>query len=61
MENVCGEKKPYLSTARLESEHLRCMDKAINIFQNKRKMGGDAFSQTYMKKLWEVIDERCYA
>lgn len=57
MEDVCGSKKPYLTTARLENEHTRCMDKAMCIFQNKRKMGGDAFSQTYMKKLCEDMDK----
>ncbi|XP_050589344.1 atlastin isoform X3 [Bombus affinis] len=57
MEDVCGSRKPYLTTARLEAEHTRCMDKAMCIFQNKRKMGGDAFSQTYMKKLCEDMDK----
>lgn len=51
MEDICGTKTPYLTTAQLETQHARCMDKAMCIFQNKRKMGGDAFSQTYMKKL----------
>ncbi|CAK9822247.1 atl [Anthophora retusa] len=56
MDSICGAKKPYLTTQRLNTEHLRCMDKAIHTFQNKRKMGGEAFSQTYMKKLWQDMD-----
>lgn len=55
MEDVCGGKRPFLGTAHLESEHLRCVDKAIHIFQNKRKMGGDEFSLTYMEKLKKVL------
>nr|XP_012144988.1 PREDICTED: atlastin isoform X2 [Megachile rotundata] len=51
MEDVCGGKKPYVATVYLETEHQRCVDKAINMFQNKRKMGGDEFSQMYMRRL----------
>ena len=56
MEDICGTKKPYLTTQRLEDEHARCRDKAIYKFQNKRKMGGESFSQTYTKKLCQVRD-----
>lgn len=54
MEGVCGGAKPFLATAHLESEHNRCVDRALYQFQNKRKMGGDEFSQTYMEKLQKV-------
>ena len=54
MECVCGGSKPFLATAHLESEHHRCVDKALHQFQNKRKMGGDEFSQTYLEKLQKV-------
>ncbi|KAK2582908.1 hypothetical protein KPH14_008975 [Odynerus spinipes] len=57
MENVCGGAKPFLATALLDSEHHRCMDSAISHFQNKRKMGGDEFSQMYMEKLIKDMDE----
>ncbi|CAB0029081.1 unnamed protein product [Trichogramma brassicae] len=57
MENVCGGTKPFLATAHLESEHERCLDKAMNQFQKKRKMGGDEFSQKYLDKLQKDIDE----
>lgn len=51
MENVCGGTKPFLATAHLESEHNRCVESALRQFQNKRKMGGEEFSQIYMEKL----------
>lgn len=51
MESVCGGTKPFLATAHLESEHQHCMDTALRQFQNKRKMGGEEFSQIYMEKL----------
>jgi atlastin len=54
MECVCGGTKPFLATAHLESEHQRCVDKALHQFQNKRKMGGEEFSQTYLEKLQKV-------
>lgn len=54
MENVCGGTKPFLASAHLESEHHRCLDKALHQFQNKRKMGGEEFSQLYMEKLQKV-------
>ncbi|KAG8041507.1 hypothetical protein G9C98_002800 [Cotesia typhae] len=57
MECVCGGTKPFLATAHLESEHQRCVDKALHLFSNKRKMGGDEFSQTYMEKLVKDMDE----
>ncbi|KAI4496638.1 hypothetical protein M0804_000448 [Polistes exclamans] len=57
MENVCGGIKPFLATALLDAEHQRCMDSAIHHFQNKRKMGGDEFSQMYMEKLIKDMDE----
>lgn len=57
MENVCGGSKPFLATAHLESEHHHCMDSALRQFQNKRKMGGEEFSQRYMEKLIKDMDE----
>ncbi|XP_066595356.1 atlastin isoform X1 [Prorops nasuta] len=57
METICGGAKPFLASAHLESEHQRCMDKALHLFQNKRKMGGEEFSQTYMEKLIKDMDD----
>lgn len=58
MEDVCGGGRPYLSTAHLESEHLRSKDKALFQFQSKRKMGGDEFSLIYKEKLEQDLDEQ---
>ncbi|XP_011170692.1 atlastin isoform X1 [Solenopsis invicta] len=57
MDNVCGGTKPFLATAHLESEHQHCVDSALRQFQNKRKMGGEEFSQIYMEKLIKDMDE----
>jgi len=54
MELVCGGAKPYLSTAHLEAEHQRIKDKALSQFINKRKMGGESFSESYKEKLEKV-------
>lgn len=55
MDVVCGGPKPYLSTDQLELEHTRCREKALEQFQQKRKMGGDEFSESYRAKLESVI------
>ncbi|XP_071554531.1 atlastin isoform X1 [Temnothorax nylanderi] len=57
METVCGGSKPFLATAHLESEHQHCMNSALRQFQNKRKMGGEEFSQIYMEKLIKDMDD----
>ncbi|XP_014218612.1 atlastin isoform X2 [Copidosoma floridanum] len=57
MDCVCGGTKPFLATAHLESEHSRCVDRALYQFENKRKMGGEEFSQMYMEKLKKDIEE----
>lgn len=54
MEVVCGGTKPYLSTAHLEAEHQRIKDKSLSQFVNKRKMGGESFSESYKEKLDKV-------
>lgn len=57
MEGVCGGAKPYLSTAHLEAEHQRIKDKALNQFINKRKMGGESFSESYKEKLDKELED----
>ncbi|XP_054265961.1 atlastin isoform X2 [Macrosteles quadrilineatus] len=56
MEAVCGGAKPYLSSAHLETEHLRIKDKAMELFIKKPKMGGEEFSRLYKEKLEEDMD-----
>lgn len=57
MEGVCGGTKPYLSTAHLEAEHQRIKDKSLNQFVNKRKMGGESFSESYKEKLDKELED----
>jgi atlastin len=54
MEEICGGNKPFMSTARIEEEHGRVKDKAMQLFQSKRKMGGDDFSHKYRDTLEKV-------
>lgn len=57
MECVCGGTKPFLATAHLDSEHKRCVEKALHLFSIKRKMGGDDFSERYKDKLSKDMEE----
>lgn len=54
MEDVCGGTKPYLSEDLLEQEHKKFKDKALNQFENKKKMGGEQFSAKYKEQLEKV-------
>jgi hypothetical protein len=60
MEEICGGNKPFMSTARIESEHDKVKEKAMTLFQSRRKMGGDDFSTKYRdtleKVLWSVLN-----
>ncbi|XP_068152245.1 atlastin [Drosophila tropicalis] len=57
MEEVCGGTRPYLSTAHLETEHLRVKDKAMFQFAAKRKMGGEEFTEKFRQQLDEDLEE----
>lgn len=57
MDAVCGGSKPYLSTAHLDSEHLRVKDKSMEQFRSKRKMGGEEFSEKYREKLEQDLED----
>ena len=57
MEEICGGNKPYLSTAVLETHHLRIQEKSLDKFDSRRKMGGAEFSHIYRTKLEEDIEE----
>ncbi|XP_061166573.1 atlastin-2-like [Saccostrea echinata] len=58
MENVCGGDKPYLHPERLEEDHLRCRQSAIDVFKSTRKMGGPEFSKQYLEQLEAEIEEQ---
>ena len=58
MEAVCGGDKPFLSSEHLEAEHLRARDRAADVFQSRRKMGGEEFSERYQEGLMKVSPRR---
>ncbi|XP_062577328.1 atlastin-2-like [Saccostrea cucullata] len=58
MENVCGGDKPYLHPERLEEDHFRCRQGAIDVFKSTRKMGGPEFSKQYLEQLEAEIEEQ---
>nr|KAG5710728.1 hypothetical protein BaRGS_035130 [Batillaria attramentaria] len=55
MEEICGGQKPYLHPDSLDREHLRCLDRAIDLFHSTRKMGGPEFSKKFEDQLQEEI------
>ncbi|XP_063231585.1 atlastin isoform X2 [Bacillus rossius redtenbacheri] len=57
MEGICGGTKPYLNVTILETEHQRTKDKALFQFRNKRKMGGESFSEQYREKLEKELED----
>ncbi|KAL7731110.1 hypothetical protein ACLKA6_014309 [Drosophila palustris] len=57
MEEVCGGTRPYLSTAHLETEHMRVKDKALFQFAAKRKMGGEEFTEKFRLQLDADLEE----
>ncbi len=57
MEEVCGAEKPYINEHVLEFEHLRSRDSALEVFNGRRKMGGEEFSLKYREKLETEISE----
>ncbi|KAH7933906.1 hypothetical protein HPB49_018956 [Dermacentor silvarum] len=57
MLELCGGDQPYLSPQMLESHHLRLRESARELFSSTRKMGGEEFSQQYLERLTEEIDQ----
>merc|ERR1739844_784465 len=57
MEEVCGPERPYINEHVLEIEHLRIHDTALEVFNSRRKMGGEEFSLKYREKLEVEIME----
>jgi len=51
MEDVCGTEKPYVNEQVLEMEHLRIRDSALEVFNTRRKMGGEEYCLNYRKKI----------
>ena len=57
MKEVCGAERPYINEHVLEIEHLRIHDTALEVFNSRRKMGGEEFSTKYREKLESEIQE----
>jgi len=57
MDEVCGAERPYINEHVLEIEHLRIHDEALEVFNGRRKMGGEEFSTKYREKLESEITE----
>ena len=57
MEQVCGAEAPYINEHVLEIEHLRIKDSSLEVFNSRRKMGGEEFSLKYREKLETEITE----
>jgi atlastin len=57
MEEVCGGKRPYLSTATLKVEHVKSKKKALEAFNSRRKMGGEEFSLKYVENLEREMED----
>jgi atlastin len=57
MEEVCGAERPYINEHVLEIEHLRIHDTALEVFNSRRKMGGEEFSTKFREKLESDIQE----
>lgn len=54
---MCGGDKPYLHPELMDVEHKKCIDNALELFRNTRKMGGPEFSKPYSEKLQAEIEE----
>ncbi|CAG0922115.1 unnamed protein product, partial [Notodromas monacha] len=57
MENVCGGDSPYLSTNDLNDEHQRIKARALDVFSNTPKMGGEEYSEIYQQKLEQELED----
>lgn len=57
MDAVCGAERPYINEHILEIEHLRTRDSALEVFNSRRKMGGEEFSLKYRERLENEICE----
>jgi len=48
---------PYLAPNELERRHILIKQKAIDLFNKTRKMGGETFSQGYEARLCQEVEE----
>lgn len=57
MEKVCGGDRPYIRVERLKEEHFQLKAEALEAFQSRRKMGGEAFSAIYRERLEKELED----
>ena len=58
MEKLCGGDKPYISGRNLYTNHTKARNDALEVFDKKKKMGGESFSCTFRTRLeTEIRDE----
>ena len=55
---LCGGDKAYINPTELEREHLRCLERSIQLFKSARKMGGPEFSQGYEDQMKSELLEQ---
>lgn len=58
MEEICGGDRAYINPTELEREHIRCLDRSIQLFKSARKMGGPEFSQGYEDQMKSELLEQ---
>ncbi len=57
MNKVCGGDMPYIGSAELEEQHLRCKRETIRFFRNAKKMGGTDLSLQFLERLEVEVTE----
>ncbi|XP_023244700.1 atlastin-1-like [Centruroides sculpturatus] len=56
MERICGGIQPYLNPRTLYLVHLEAKNKAIELFNNAYKMGGEEYSKSFCESLEKDIE-----
>lgn len=57
MEKVCGGDRPFVRLQRLVEEHAQFKEEALDVFESRRKMGGEEFSMKYREKLDKELED----
>ena len=57
MDKLCKNHNGYLQPKQMERLHQESMDKALNEFDNKRKLGGEKMSKKYREELEENVNK----
>ncbi|XP_035687248.1 atlastin-2-like isoform X1 [Branchiostoma floridae] len=57
MEKICGGNQPYLNPDELEAHHQRFKENCLEIFHEKKKMGGEEYSSCFAEQLDKEVEE----